>query len=219
MSTTVTFILAPEIVEGADSGVLLGDFNNWNYDNGISLQKQQDGSLQAIANLEPGKTYQYRYLLNDGRWVNDARANSYVHADGFYVDNCVITVVEEEAPVAEEIKEAVIIDEAPAAKPVKEKTAKAKKTATKSKAAVAPADDLGKIKGINKEVKKILLAENIASFKDLAKSSGKKLKNILDAAAFDYAKLDIVSWPKQAKLAADSKWDDLKDLQKELKAK
>ena len=79
MEKKVTFTLASEIVGEATSAVLLGEFNNWDYNNGISLKKQKDGSMKATTTLEAGRTYQYRYLLNDGRWVNDHRADKYVH--------------------------------------------------------------------------------------------------------------------------------------------
>ena len=198
MEKKVTFLLSAEIVGEATSAILLGEFNNWDANNGITLKKQKDGSLKATASLEAGRTYQYRYLLNDGRWVNDERAENYVHANGFAVENCVITVVEE----------------AEVAKPKKEKksTAKAEKA---EKAETAP-DDLAKIEGIGKKIAELLVAENIVSFKDLSKASAKKLKGILEAAGSKFKMHDPTSWPKQAKLAAAGKWSELEELQKEL---
>ena len=96
MEKKVTFLLSAEIVGEATSAILLGEFNNWDANNGITLKKQKDGSLKATASLEAGRTYQYRYLLNDGRWVNDERAENYVHANGFAVENCVITVLKKQ---------------------------------------------------------------------------------------------------------------------------
>ena len=92
MTTKITFTLPAEAVEGASEAMLLGDFNNWNPENAPKLEKQPDGSYKAFAQLEEGHTYQYRFLLNDGRWVNDYNAQSYVYSPGLYVDNCVITV-------------------------------------------------------------------------------------------------------------------------------
>ena len=190
MGTKVNFILSPEIVSEATSGVVLGEFNNWDFDNGITLKKQKDGSLKATTTLEPGRTYQYRYLLNDGRWVNDARAQSYVPVDGLYVDNCVITV-----PVEEE-KEP---------KAAKEKTTKIK---TSKKPAKQQADDLTKIAGIDKKIVQLLAAESITSYKHLAKASAKKLKAILEAAGTKYKNIETDSWPAQAKLAATGKGEE-----------
>jgi predicted flap endonuclease-1-like 5' DNA nuclease len=193
MATKVTFTLSADVVAGASSGLLLGEFNNWDYNNGISLKKQKDGSMKATASLEPGKTYQYRFLLNDGRWVNDQNAEQYFYAEGFQVENCVITV--------------------PAALP---KATKTKKPAAKAKSEAAVADDLTKIEGIGKKINELLAAENITSFKALSKLSAKKLKNILESAGNKFAMHNPTSWPQQAKLAAAGKWDELEDLQKKL---
>lgn len=95
MKKKITFKLPAEGVAGATEGLLLGDFNDWNPEAGFVMSRQADGSLQAIVPLETGKTYQYRFLLNDGRWENDFHAQQYVYADGFFVDNCLITVPEE----------------------------------------------------------------------------------------------------------------------------
>ena len=194
MATKVTFTLSSDVVANATAGVLLGDFNNWDYSTGISLKKQKDGSMKASTTLEAGKTYQYRYLLNDGRWVNDQHADNFVPVEGLHVENCVINV-----PVVEVV--------AP----------KAKQSALKSKAAVkVVADDLIKIEGIGKKINELLAAENITTFKDLSKLSAKKIKVILETAGSKFAMHDPTSWPRQAKLAAAGKWDELNELQKEL---
>lgn len=191
MATKVTFTLSADVVADATDGLLLGEFNNWNQAEGIELKKQKDGSLKASTNLEAGKTYQYRYLLNDGRWVNDHQAKIFVHAEGFAVENCVVTV-----PVT---------------------TAKATKKPSPKKVAVVNIDDLTKIEGIGKKINEILAAESITSYKSLAKISVKKLKLILEAAGNKYSMHDPSTWPKQAKLAAAEKWEELTALQKELK--
>lgn len=196
MEKKVTFLLAPEIVGEATSALLLGEFNNWDANNGITLKKQKDGSLKATASLEAGRSYQYRYLLNDGRWVNDGRADHYAHANGFDVENCVITVTE---------------DAETTTRPRKEKKAGVKA----EKAEVAP-DDLTRIEGIGKKTAELLANENITSFKELSKLSGKKLKSILDAAGTKFRLLDPGTWPKQAKLAAAGKWAELEEMQQEL---
>jgi 1,4-alpha-glucan branching enzyme len=92
MGKKVTFTLPADIVGEATSAVLLGEFNNWDYSNAITLKKQKDGSMKVTTTLEGGRSYQYRYLLNDGRWVNDHRADDYVHVSGFQVENCVVAV-------------------------------------------------------------------------------------------------------------------------------
>lgn len=203
MGKKVTFTLPAEIVGEATSAVLLGEFNNWDYNKGISLTKQKDGSMKATTALEAGRTYQYRYLLNDGRWVNDHKAENYVHISGYQVENCVISVPDEEEVNAEAV-----------AKPAK--VVKEKKTAKKAGKPAPTPDDLTKVEGIGKKIAALLAAENILTFKDLSKISVKKLKGILEAAGSKFQVHDPASWPKQAKLAAAAKWEELEELQKEL---
>ena len=92
MTKNITFTLPAEALDGASEAFLLGDFNHWNPENAPKLEKQKDGSFKTVAKLEEGKTYEYRFLLNDGRWVNDYNAQSYTLVNGLHVDNCVITV-------------------------------------------------------------------------------------------------------------------------------
>ncbi|MDN3656936.1 isoamylase early set domain-containing protein [Ferruginibacter paludis] len=132
MAKKVTFTLSAEVVGEATSGLLMGEFNNWNYNDGISLKKQKDGSMTATASLEPGKRYEYRYLLNDGRWVNDHSADHYVHISGLHVDNCVITVPDE----AKEAKKAAV-------KAPKEKAAPSAEKAKVPAKKTAPAKEKG----------------------------------------------------------------------------
>lgn len=202
MGKKVTFTLPADIVGDATGAVLLGEFNNWDYSNGINLRKQKDGSMKVTTTLEGGRTYQYRYLLNDGRWVNDHKADDYVHVSGFQVENCVIAVPAEEASAAvQELSVPV-----KPAKPAREKKAKATKAS----------DDLTKIEGIGKKIAALLVAENILTFNNLSKVSVKKIKGILEAAGTKFQLHDPSSWPKQAKLAASGKWEELEALQKEL---
>jgi hypothetical protein len=130
MAKKITFSLAPEIVAEATDGILLGDFNNWLHESGIKLKKQKDGSLKVTVDLEPG-VYQYRYFLNDGRWVNDGNANGYSFVGEYGVDNCVISVP------FEEVKETIAKGELVTDIDVKAKKAASKKP-TEAKAAPAP---------------------------------------------------------------------------------
>ncbi|MGZ8540726.1 MAG: helix-hairpin-helix domain-containing protein [Chitinophagaceae bacterium] len=206
MGKKVTFTLPADIVGEATSAVVLGEFNNWDHDNGISLKKQKDGSMKATTTLEAGKTYQYRYLLNDGRWVNDHRADNYVHISGYQVENCVVSVPGEEENM-----------EAETLKPVKAaKSEKGKKATAKAEKTVPTADDLTKVEGIGKKIAALLSSENILTFKDLSKTPVKKLKGILEVAGNKFQLHDPTSWPQQAKLAAAGKWEELEELQKEL---
>lgn len=120
-SKKIDFLLPANVAAGATSGILLGDFNNWDSNNGVTLKQQKDGSLKASLSLESG-SYEYRYLLNDGRWVNDTQASNYTYISQFEIENCVIEVVSEEVPKATKTKATVeAATEAPKAKAVKTK--------------------------------------------------------------------------------------------------
>lgn len=199
MATKVTFTLSPEIVGDATEAILVGDFNNWNPHEGIGLKVQKDGTLKAIVTLEPGQTYQYRYFLNDGRWVNDDNADYYYFDPVYHVDNCVITVPEKKATT----KKAVVATE--------------KEVEPALKAAAKP-EDLTKIEGIGKKIAELLKNAEIESFEQLSKATPKKLKAILEAAGSKFKVHDPSTWPKQAKLAANGKWEELKKLQAALKS-
>lgn len=204
MTTKVSFRLAAEFVADASEGILLGEFNNWNPEEGVQLQKNEDGSMAADIALISGRSYQYRYLLNDGRWVNDyTGATTWVEVFGQYVENSVIDV-----PVVAETKKAVVKKAAVKKEPVKKAVAKKE---------VVVADDLSKIEGIGKKIAALLKKQGILTFKDLSKSTVKNLKGILEAAGNQYSMHNPATWPKQAKLAAAAKWEELEGLQAELK--
>ena len=205
----VTFILPADIVSDASNGLLLGEFNNWEKKSGFSLKKGKDGSMKAIVELEAGKSYEYRYLLDGGRWENDQTAEQYAQVQGFDIVNCVITVP---------VEETLIVEKPAANKVIAEKTVKpeAKKTKAVAEKAIV-SHDLTKIEGIGKKIAELLKAENISTFAELSKATPKKLKAILDAAGTKFSMHEPATWPKQAKLAAAEKWEDLKKLQSDLK--
>ena len=84
----VTFSLPKEAAMEAKEVKVVGDFNNWRKDKGI-LMKLKDGQFTASINLKPGKEHQFRYLIDNERWVNDWKADKYV-ATPFGVDNSVV---------------------------------------------------------------------------------------------------------------------------------
>jgi ribosomal protein S2, bacterial type len=95
------------------------------------------------------------------------------------------------------------------------------KKAKKAKPAAAPkkvkADELTKIEGIGPKAEEALIGKGIATYADLAKTAPEKIKEILTDASSTMAHLDPTSWPKQAKLAAAGKWDELKEWQDSVK--
>ncbi|SNR28557.1 SSU ribosomal protein S2P [Maribacter sedimenticola] len=82
-----------------------------------------------------------------------------------------------------------------------------------AKDAKTEADDLTKVEGIGPKAAEALVAAGIATFADLSKGDADKIKEILTEASSRMAHLDPTSWPKQAKMAAEGKWDELKEWQ------
>ncbi len=129
MTKKITFTLPAQVIDNATSALLLGDFNNWDLNSGSVMTLQKDGSLKTTINLEFGKTYQYRYLLNTGIWINDENAAEFVPT--YQIQNCVITIPEKKVVV----KKAAIKKEAIAPKKVVAKKIKdtAEEAVTKKK--------------------------------------------------------------------------------------
>jgi large subunit ribosomal protein L17 len=78
------------------------------------------------------------------------------------------------------------------------------------------ADDLTKVEGIGPKISQILIDAGISSFSLLAETEADKVREILAEAGSAYKSHDPETWPKQAKLAAEGKWDELKKWQDEL---
>ena len=70
----VTFSLPSSI--WADQVYLVGDFNDWDRGS-LPLERPMHDGWRITLELERGRSYQYRYLL-DGRWCNDWSADRYV---------------------------------------------------------------------------------------------------------------------------------------------
>ena len=75
-------------------------------------------------------------------------------------------------------------------------------------------DDLKKIEGIGPKVASLLNESGILTFAQLAAAEVDKLNELLDANKLQM--MDATSWPKQAQLAAEGKWEELQKLQDEL---
>jgi small subunit ribosomal protein S2 len=97
-----------------------------------------------------------------------------------------------------------------------EQVPKKKKVETKkvvSEEKEAEGDDLTKVEGIGPKISKIFQESGINTFANLADKTEAELSAILTEAGSKYASKNPASWPKQAKMAADGKWDELKEWQ------
>jgi len=76
-------------------------------------------------------------------------------------------------------------------------------------------DDFTVIEGISTKISKLLVQSDIQSYEQLANTSVDKLQVILASAGIFLTDPD--SWPEQGRLAAEDRWDELKQYQEELK--
>lgn len=87
----VTFQLRESEAGGAQNVFLVGEFNDWAMHT-LPMKKQKDGSFKAVVDLAVGRTYQFRYLLDDDRWENDWNADSYCYSEFGNCENSVVEV-------------------------------------------------------------------------------------------------------------------------------
>ena len=77
-------------------------------------------------------------------------------------------------------------------------------------------DDLKVVEGIGPKIEQLCHEIGIYTFAQLADTPASKLKEMLDAAGSRFQIHDPTTWPQQAALARDGKWDELKKWQDEL---
>jgi len=82
---------------------LLGDFNNWSYSEAPVL-KYKNGSYVTKVELPEAREFQYRYMIGEHDWANDAYADAYVPSPHAYVDNCVVKLDSQSKPTAKKVK-------------------------------------------------------------------------------------------------------------------
>jgi len=73
----VSFKLSQAQVQNAGKVNIVGDFNNWN-ETSDELKPTKDGSFSHTLELEPGREYQFRYLIDGHVWINDEDADKFV---------------------------------------------------------------------------------------------------------------------------------------------
>src|SRR6056297_342717 len=127
---------------------------------------------------------------------------------------------EEKKAEAAQKKEEKAAEEKPAKKaeaaPTKEEKPTEEEKPAKKEAKAKP-DDLTKIEGVGPKAAEALIASGVKTYAELADADAEKVKEILTEASSTLAHLDPTSWPKQAKMAADGKWDELKEWQDNVK--
>jgi 1,4-alpha-glucan branching enzyme len=86
----VGFKVPKSATQNAKHIFLVGEFNKWNTKT-LPMKKLKDGSFSITVDLEVGRDYQYRYLTDEGVWLNDTKADRYEYSAFAGGDNCVVT--------------------------------------------------------------------------------------------------------------------------------
>jgi 1,4-alpha-glucan branching enzyme len=87
----VTFRLPKSAANGARHVAIAGEFNGWKTDQ-TPMKKLKNGDFTATVELNPGREYQYRYLLDNRSWLTDNDADKLVHCGFARCDNSVVVV-------------------------------------------------------------------------------------------------------------------------------
>ncbi|OQD44469.1 50S ribosomal protein L21 [Croceivirga radicis] len=119
--------------------------------------------------------------------------------------------------LTEIVVENILTSGAKKAAPAKKKEAAPKKEeapkAAPAKAKASKGDDLKKVEGIGPKIAQTLNEAGITTFAELAKTDAAKIAEIIADVRGNHV---TDTWPKQAELAAEGKWDELKKWQDEL---
>ena len=81
---------------------------------------------------------------------------------------------------------------------------------------VGQGDDLKMIEGIGPKIEEALYNAGINTWEKLSQTPAEKVKEVLDAAEGNFGSHDPTTWPKQAEMAHNGDWGDLKEWQDKL---
>lgn len=203
----VTFSLPAKAAPSAKEVKVVGDFNNWNWNKGVTLNKTAS-EFTGQLELEPGQRYEFRYCIDNEMWDNDWKADEYAPTP-FGVENSVVITPTATTPTPNNGKTAM---QAP--KGSKKNVGKTiKTTRTKSTAKI----DFTVIEGVGPKICRLLEDAGYSDFNALSKATVGDLRDILQEAGSRYKMHDPKQWAKQAKMAASNQWSKLNAFQSELK--
>ncbi|MBK8807674.1 MAG: isoamylase early set domain-containing protein [Bacteroidales bacterium] len=86
----VTFKVEKEVVNGATEVSIAGDFNGWNPE-ATPMKIAKSGEASVSINLETGKEFQYKIVLNKTTWINDPSADK-TQPNEFGEENSVVII-------------------------------------------------------------------------------------------------------------------------------
>ena len=189
-----------------DNVLLIGDGNNITL--GAPAIDGAQVSAKVLKHLKGDKVIVFKKKRRKGYRVKNGHRQSLTE---IVIESIVASGAKkaEKAAPKKETKKVEPKVEAKAAAPKAEKAAP--KVAAKK--ATGKADDLKKVEGIGPKIASTLVEAGIATFADLAKSTPEAISEIISGVRGNHV---TDTWPAQAKLAAEGKWDELKKWQDEL---
>ncbi len=87
----VTFKLSKEAAGSARTVHVVGEFNGWDAYR-TPMKKLKDGTFAVTLDLDVGREYQFRYLIDETVWENDWNADKYVPGPFGNCENSVVVV-------------------------------------------------------------------------------------------------------------------------------
>ena len=87
----VSFEVPKEAAKQADEIYIVGEFNDWNT-SATPMKKLKNGKFTSTLDLNVGREYQFRYLLDGEEWENDWQADKYVPNSYGDCENSVVVV-------------------------------------------------------------------------------------------------------------------------------
>ena len=60
-----------------DTIALVGEFNDWDAHSHLLYQTRDDGEWHISLELGPDHSYRFRYLVDEGEWMDDDHADGY----------------------------------------------------------------------------------------------------------------------------------------------
>ena len=87
----VTFRLPKAAAPDANKVTLVGEFNGWD-EAATPMKRLKNGSFSATLDLETGRSYRFRYLIDGQTWENDWDAQDYEPSPYAGTDNSIVEV-------------------------------------------------------------------------------------------------------------------------------
>ncbi|MGD9300041.1 MAG: isoamylase early set domain-containing protein [Desulfobacterales bacterium] len=87
----VTFKIPAEVGNSAKTAKVVGEFNDWSL-NAHPMKRLKSGAFSTTLDLEKGKAYQFRYVLDNTQWENETEADKLVPSPYGDSENSVIIV-------------------------------------------------------------------------------------------------------------------------------